>query len=107
MISVLFILTSTASQTQRLRRRKHGECGCLPQGRRKAFPFRITHLLADRGSCFATDNFERGCAKIKVSHRTTPPYTPQANNMVSGSMAASPARCLTSMPLTTPISKSC
>ena len=49
---------------------------------RKAFPFQITHVLTDRGSCFTADDFERACAKIKVSHRTTRPYTPQTNGMV-------------------------
>lgn len=49
---------------------------------RKAFPFRITHVLTDRGSCFTADDFEHACAKIKVSHRTTRPYTPQTNGMV-------------------------
>jgi transposase InsO family protein len=49
---------------------------------RKAFPFRITHVLTDRGSCFAADDFERACAKLKVSRRMTKPYTPQTNGMV-------------------------
>lgn len=49
---------------------------------RKAFPFRITHVLTDRGSCFTADDFERACAKIKVIHRTMRPYTPQTNGMV-------------------------
>jgi len=49
---------------------------------RKAFPFRITHVLTDRGSCFTADDFERACAKIKASHRKTKPYTPQTNGMV-------------------------
>ncbi|WP_176590519.1 IS481 family transposase [Sphingobium sp. EM0848] len=49
---------------------------------RKAFPFRITHVLTDRGSCFTADDFERTCAKIKVTHRKTKPYTPQTNGMV-------------------------
>lgn len=31
---------------------------------RKAFPFRITHVLTDRGSCLTADDFERACAKI-------------------------------------------
>lgn len=49
---------------------------------RKVFPFRITHVLTDRGSCFTADDFERACAKFKVTHRTTKPYTPQTNGMV-------------------------
>lgn len=49
---------------------------------RKAFPFRITHVMTDRGSCFTADDFERACAQFKVIHRTTKPYTPQTNGMV-------------------------
>jgi transposase InsO family protein len=47
-----------------------------------AFPFRITHILTDRGSCFTADDFERACAELKVSRRKTKPYTPQTNGMV-------------------------
>lgn len=49
---------------------------------RKAFPFRITHILTDRGSCFTADEFERACTKLKVPHRKTKAYTPQTNGMV-------------------------
>lgn len=49
---------------------------------RKAFPFRITHVLTDRGSCFTADDFERVCTQLKVIHRKTKPYTPQTNGMV-------------------------
>jgi transposase InsO family protein len=49
---------------------------------RKAFPFRITHILTDRGSCFTADDFERACAELKASRRMTRPYTPQTNGMV-------------------------
>jgi len=48
---------------------------------RKAFPFRITHILTDRGSCFSADAFESACSSVK-SHRTTKAYTPQTNGMV-------------------------
>ena len=47
-----------------------------------AFPFRISHILTDRGSCFTADAFEKACAEIKVPHRKTKPYTPQTNGMV-------------------------
>ena len=49
---------------------------------RKAFPFRITHILTDRGSCFSADAFESACSSVKVAHRTTKAYTPQTNGMV-------------------------
>ena len=47
-----------------------------------AFPFKITHVLTDRGSCFTADGFEDACRKWKVQHRMTKPYTPQTNGMV-------------------------
>ena len=48
----------------------------------RAFPFQVTHVLTDRGSCFTADGFEAACRKLKVEHRTTRPYTPQTNGMV-------------------------
>src|SRR4028119_1512589 len=41
-----------------------------------ALPFRVTHVLTDRGSCFVADDFEAFCRGLKVEHRTTRPYTP-------------------------------
>src|ERR671938_955256 len=46
-----------------------------------AFPFRVTHLLTDRGSCFTADGFERRCRELGVEHRKTRPYTPRTNGM--------------------------
>src|SRR5829696_3919071 len=43
----------------------------------RAFPFRVTHVLTDRGSCFVADAFEAACRKLRVEHRTTRPYTPR------------------------------
>src|SRR3954452_12013099 len=48
----------------------------------RAFPFQVTHVLTDRGSCFTADGFERACQKLGVIHRTTRPYTPRTNGMV-------------------------
>jgi transposase InsO family protein len=48
----------------------------------QAFPFAITHVLTDRGSCFTADGFEAVCGELKVQHRTTRPYTPKTNGMV-------------------------
>lgn len=53
-----------------------------PDRKSLTFPFRITHVLTDRGSCFTADAFEEACAKLKVIRRTTKPYTPQTNGMV-------------------------
>src|ERR687894_16821 len=36
-----------------------------------AFPFKVTHILTDRGSCFTADGFEEACRKLKVKHRKT------------------------------------
>jgi transposase InsO family protein len=47
-----------------------------------AAPFKVTHVLTDRGSCFTADAFEDACREIKVQHRKTRPYTPQTNGMV-------------------------
>ena len=47
-----------------------------------AFPFQVTHVLTDRGSCFTADGFKAACRALDVQHRTTKPYTPQTNGMV-------------------------
>jgi len=44
---------------------------------KRAFPFRITHILTDRGSCFTADAFETACTELKVPHGQTKAYTPQ------------------------------
>ena len=48
----------------------------------RAFPFQVTHVLTDRGSCFTADGFEAACQKLGVAHRKTRPYTPKTNGMV-------------------------
>ena len=47
----------------------------------QAFPFTLTHVLTDRGSCFTADGFEALCRELKVQHRTTRPDTPKTNGM--------------------------
>ena len=47
----------------------------------KAFPFRLTHVLTDNGSCFTTA-FARICAELGAEYRYTRPYSPQTNGMV-------------------------
>jgi transposase InsO family protein len=47
-----------------------------------ALPFRVTHVLTDRGSCFTADAFEHACERHGVQHRKTKPYTPKTNGMV-------------------------
>jgi transposase InsO family protein len=47
-----------------------------------AFPFRVTHVLTDRGSCFTAEGFGQACRKLGVEHRKTRPYTPRTNGMV-------------------------
>jgi len=46
-----------------------------------AFPFRITRILTDRGSCFTAEGFEGLCRGLGVEHRKTRPYTPRTNGM--------------------------
>jgi transposase InsO family protein len=46
-----------------------------------AFPFRVTRVLTDRGSCFTAEGFERACREHGVEHRKTRPYTPRTNGM--------------------------
>ena len=47
-----------------------------------SLPFRVTHLLTDRGSCFTADAFEAACRHHAIEHRKTRPYTPKTNGMV-------------------------
>ena len=46
-----------------------------------AFPFRVTHVLTDRGSCFTAEGFEKLCRALGVAHRKTRPYTPRTNGI--------------------------
>jgi transposase InsO family protein len=48
----------------------------------QAFPFQVTHVLTDGGSCFTAGGFEAACRKLGVEHRKTRPYTPKTNGMV-------------------------
>jgi transposase InsO family protein len=49
---------------------------------KSAFPFRVTHVLTDRGSCFTADAFEKACQDDGVDRRRTRAYSPQTNGMV-------------------------
>jgi transposase InsO family protein len=46
-----------------------------------AFPFRVTHVLTDRGSCFTAEGFANARRGHGVEHRKTRPYTPRTNGM--------------------------
>ena len=46
-----------------------------------AFPFRVTHVLTDRGLCFTADAFEAACQQHRVQHRKTKSYTPKTNGI--------------------------
>ena len=46
-----------------------------------ALPFRVTHVLTDRGSCFTAEGCETACRERGVEPRKTRPYTPRTNGM--------------------------
>ena len=46
-----------------------------------AFPFRLTHVLTDNGSCF-TPAFAQACTELGAEYRHTKPYSPYTNGMV-------------------------
>jgi transposase InsO family protein len=46
-----------------------------------AFPFRVTPVLTDCGSCFTAEGFEKLCREHGIEHRKTRPYTPRTNGM--------------------------
>ena len=46
-----------------------------------AFPFRMTHVLTDNGSCF-TQAFAQVCTELGAQYRHTKPRLPQTNGMV-------------------------
>ena len=48
----------------------------------QAFPFQVTPILTDRGSCFTADGFEALCGELKAQHRTTRPDTAKTHGMV-------------------------
>src|SRR5215208_3504170 len=52
------------------------------EGALAALPFRVTHVLTDRGSCFTAEGFEKICRKLRIEHRKARPYTPRTNGMV-------------------------
>jgi hypothetical protein len=74
---------------------------------RKAFPFRITHVLTDRGSCFTADDFERACAKFKVTRARQNPIHPKPMAWSNASTAASRAKFSVSMSPAMQTSKHC
>jgi len=46
-----------------------------------AFPFRLTHVLTDNGSCF-TPRFAGACAELGAEYRHTRPRSPHTDGMV-------------------------
>jgi transposase InsO family protein len=51
----------------------------------QAFPFQVTHVLTDRGSCFTADGFEAVCREVAVQHRKTRPYTLKTTDVIDKS----------------------
>jgi len=87
----------------------------------QAFPFRLTHVLTDNGSCF-TPAFARVCTGLGAQYRHTRPRTPQTNGMVERfngrvgsevlgitihSHPSSSSSCVASTPPTTPAASAC
>lgn len=59
-----------------------------------AFPFRITHVLTDRGSCFTAEGFEKACRDLAAWGTARPGPTRRARTgWRSASRAVSSARC--------------
>src|ERR1700710_2393639 len=86
-----------------------------------AFPFRMTHILIDNGSCF-TQAFAKACAALGAQYRHTKPRSPQTNGMVerfNGRIGSevlaitiyshinSNSSCVASMLPTTPVGSVC
>jgi transposase InsO family protein len=88
-----------------------------------AFPFQVTHVLTDRGSCFTAEGFATACQRHGVEHRKTRPYTPRTNGMaerfngrvqrevlgitLAPAIATSSACSRASTPPTTPAASAC
>ena len=53
----------------------------------QAFPFPVTHVLTDGGSCFTAAAFEAACRQLGVEHRKTRPYTPKTMSGCETSLA--------------------
>ena len=60
-----------------------------------AFPFRVTHVLTDRGSCFTAEGFAKVCRELGVASSTArpDPTRPGRTGRSSASTAGSGARC--------------
>ena len=86
-----------------------------------AFPFRLTHVVTDNGSCF-TPVFAKVCAELGAQYRHTNPTHHKPMAWWSAAMAVSAARCwalpsiltrilnsccAASMPPTTPAASAC
>ncbi|MCJ2072550.1 hypothetical protein MKK75_27800 [Methylobacterium sp. J-030] len=48
----------------------------------RAFPFKVTHVLTDRGSCSTADAFEAVYDRRGAQHRKTRSYTSKTNGMI-------------------------
>lgn len=73
----------------------------------QAFPFRLTHVLTDCGSCFNTGAFSKARAALGAQHRTTKPCTAQTNSMEERFNAGTSARCWSSPSARTATSNAC
>jgi hypothetical protein len=74
-------------------RRDRGEREGLPGEALAAFPFRVTHVLTDRGSCFTAEGFERPAARSASSTARPGPTRRGRTGWSSASTAGCSARC--------------
>jgi hypothetical protein len=57
-------------------RRDRGQRQGLPREALAAFPFRVTRVLTDRGSCFTAEGFEKACRELAGSTARRGPTRP-------------------------------
>ena len=97
----LFVAIDRRSRSVRLAVRDDGteaSARSFLEGALAAFPFRVTRLLTDRGSCFTADGFEKAAGSSASSTARPGPTRRVPTAWSSASTAGSSARCSASPP---------